>query len=298
MKGCVLTMATTFSETNGWIPEPIQGPVLQKVLSTSALEQAARKVQMSTRTVRVPRHDAAGVDVVAALGTIPLLDATLDEVTLTALKFANRHAISLENSRDAITNEIDTFKLRWASNFAVKLDNACLGATGGSFGVGNSVYEKAIAAASTNHQNTAGHLTLAQLAKAVGELEAGDYPDDLVVVAHPAFAMQLRQMTDSYGFRVLQDPLQAGVPTLYGHPVYFSRGAVASTGASDRPTGNPLLVVGSQRNLILGVRDGVESAISDQAAWDTDGIELKMRARRGFAVADGNAFRVIELTAS
>jgi hypothetical protein len=77
----------------------------------------------------------------------------------------------------------------------------------------------------------------------------------------------------------------------------FSRGAVASTGASDRPTGNPLLIVGSKRNLVLGVRDGVESALSTEAKWETDEIELKMRARRGFAVADGTAFRVIEKTA-
>jgi hypothetical protein len=80
---------------------------------------------MSSRTVSIPRHDAQGVDVVAELGTIPTLDATLDEVTFTAVKFANRHAVSLEGSRDAVANEIDTFKQRWASNFAVKLDNAC-----------------------------------------------------------------------------------------------------------------------------------------------------------------------------
>jgi HK97 family phage major capsid protein len=284
-------MSTTFNISNGWVQEPTEGPVLQKVLSTSAVEQAARVVQMDVPTVRVPRHDAQGVDVVSELGTIPTLDATVDSVTVHALKFANRHAISLEASRDAVANEIDIFKQRWASNFAVKLDNACLGATGGVFP--SSVYE----VSTTGKQSTAGALKLSHVAKAVGDLEAGDYPDDLVVIAHPAFAMQLRQMTDAYGFRLLDDPLQPGVPTLYGHRVFFTRGAVASTGSSDRPSGNPLLIVGSQRNLILGRRDGVESAISDQAAWATDALELKMRARRGFAIADANAFRVIELTA-
>jgi HK97 family phage major capsid protein len=284
-------MTTEVTHANGWLPEPIQGPVLNKVLSTSAVEQAARRVQMSTRTVSVPKFDAQGVDVVAEHGTIPLLDATLDEVTLTAIKFANRFAISLEGSRDAVASVIDESKVRWASNYAVKLDNAALGATGGVFP--NSVYE----VATTNKQVTGGHLTLAQLAEAFADLEAGDYSDDLIVIAHPAFAMELRQMTDSAGFRVLQDPLQAGVPSVYGRPVVFSRGAVASTGASDRPTGNPLLIVGSKRNLVLGVRDGVESALSTEAKWETDEIELKMRARRGFAVADGTAFRVIEKTA-
>jgi HK97 family phage major capsid protein len=288
-------MATLFTENNGWLPEPIQGPVLQKVLNESAVEQAARRVQMSTRTVRVPRHDAEGVDVVAELATIPLRDATLDEVTLVAEKFANRHQISLEAERDAVANEIDNYKLRWASNFAVKLDNAALGATGGVFD--QSVYE---AVGSANTIKTAGKLTLAQLAEVVSDLESGDWSDDLVIIAHPKFGMQLRQMTDSNGFRVLQDPIQAGVPSLYGHNVFFSKGAVATTGATDRPMtagGNPLFIVASQRNLILGVRDGVESAVSDQAAWANDGIELKMRARRGFAVGDPDAFRIIELTA-
>jgi HK97 family phage major capsid protein len=139
-------MTTEVTHANGWLPEPIQGPVLNKVLSTSAVEQAARRVQMSTRTVSVPKFDAQGVDVVAEHGTIPLLDATLDEVTLTAIKFANRFAISLEGSRDAVASVIDESKVRWASNYAVKLDNAALGATGGVFP--NSVYE----VATTNKQ--------------------------------------------------------------------------------------------------------------------------------------------------
>jgi HK97 family phage major capsid protein len=284
-------MSTSFNFTNGWVQEPTEGPVLQKVLRNSAVEQVARKVQMDVPTVRVPRHDAQGVDVVSELATIPTLDATVDSVTLSALKFANRHAISLEASRDAVANEIDIFKQRWASNFAVKLDNACLGATGGVFPA--SVYETA-----TDKQSTAGALKLTHVAKAIGDMEAGDYSDDLVVIAHPTFAMSLRQMVDVYGFRVLSDPLQSNVPTLFGHDVVFSKGAVASTGASDRPTGNPLLIVASKRNLILGVRDGVESALSDQAAWATDALELKMRARRAFAPADAAGFAVIELTAS
>jgi HK97 family phage major capsid protein len=289
-------MTTNFNDASGWIPEPIQGPVLQKILRTSAVEAVGRRVNMTSQTVTVPRHDASGVDVVAEHATIPLLDASVDSVVLTALKFANRHSISLEASRDAVANEIDIMKLRWASNFSVKLDNAALGATGGVFGTGNSVYEKVKAASAGYDVATGGQLTLAQLAAAVGDMEAGEWSDDLVVIAHPKFAMQLRQMYDHAGFRVLQDPLQAGVPDLYGHPVYFSKGAVASTGSSDQPTGNPLLIVGSKRNLILGVRDGVESAISDQASWATDDIELKVRARRAFACATGEAFRVIELT--
>lgn len=283
-------MATELTAANGWLPEPKDSSVLQAVLENSAVESVARRVNMTSRTVSVPRHDAEGIQTVAEHGTIPLQDATLDEVTLTAVKFAARHALSLEATRDGIANEIDLFKVRWASNFGVALDNATLGATGGPF---TSVY------ASVTPAVTAGALTYEDLVAAIGDLEVGPYGDDLIVIAHPAFKMELRNLKDASGARVVDVPgvLGAGVPTVFGYEVKFSKGAVASTGFSDRPAGNPLLIVGSKRNLILGVRDGVESALSDQARWETDEVELKMRARRGFKVADADAFKVIEKTA-
>lgn len=285
---------TDLSEANGWIPEPSDSDVITKVLAESAVEAVARRVNMTSRTVSVPRFDAQGVSVVAEHAVIPLSDATLDEVTLTAVKFANRHAISVEDSRDAIVDEFAAFKARWASNFATQLDNAALGVTG-TGGPFESVYRVAGAG---NRTSTAGDLSYEDLVAAIGDLESGPYGDDLVVVAHPAFKMALRNLKDADGVRVVADPLGAAVPTVFGYELRFSNGARTSATNTDRPTGNPLLVVGSKRNLILGVRDGVESAISDQHQWDTDHIEVKMRARRGFVVADGSAFRVIEKTAA
>jgi HK97 family phage major capsid protein len=277
------------TEANGWLPEPSDSQVLRKVLETSAVEAHARRVNMTSRTVSVPRFDAEGVDVVAEAATIPVIQPTLDEVTLTAVKFANRTNISIEDDRDSVLNAVDEFKVRWASNFAVKLDNAVLGATGGPF---TSVFE------SVTPLSTAGALTYEDLVSVIGDLEAGDYGDDLIVIAHPAFAMDLRNLKDAAGDRVVSDPLGSAVPTIFGHELRFSKGAVASTGASDRPTGDKLLVVGSKRNLILGVRDGVESQLSDQPRWETDEVELKMRARRAFKVADADAFAVIRKTAA
>lgn len=284
-------MATELTAANGWLPEPSDSNVLQAVLDSSTVESVARKVNMTSRTVSVPRHDAEGVVTVAEHAVIPLQDATLDEVVLTAYKFAARHAISLEADRDGIANEIDLFKTRWASNFGVALDNATLGATGGPF---TSVF-----ASGAEKLSTAGVLTYEDLVSVVGELEIGPYGDDLIVIAHPAFRMELRNLKDADGNRVVatEGVLGAGVPSVFGYEVRFSKGAVASTGFSDKPAGNPLLIVGSRRNLILGVRDGVESELSTQAAFDTDDIQLKVRARRGFAVADADAFKIIEKTA-
>src|SRR5690606_1342939 len=90
------------TEANGWLPEPSDSQVLRKVLETSAVEAHARRVNMTSRTVSVPRFDAEGVDVVAESATIPVIDATLDEVTLTAVKFANRTVISIEDDRDSV----------------------------------------------------------------------------------------------------------------------------------------------------------------------------------------------------
>lgn len=285
------------TEANGWLPESSDSEVLRKVFEDSAVETHARRVNMTSRTVSVPRFDAQGVDVVAESATIPVIDATLDEVALTAIKFANRTVISIEDDRDSVLNSINEFKVRWASNFAVKLDNAVLGTSGTANGGTvpfTSVYKSVTPAL------TAGSLTYEDLVTAVGDLESGDYGDDLIVIAHPAFAMELRNLKDASGARVVatEGILGAGVPSVFGHELRFSKGARVHATASDRPTGNPLLIVGSKRNLILGVRDGVESALSSEARWETDEVELKMRARRGFQVADASAFKVIEKTAA
>ena len=290
------SIVTDLSEANGWIPEAKSSAVLTKVYAESAAESVARRVTMTSRTMGVPRFAHTGVDVVAEHAVIPLVDATLDEVVLTAIKFANRYAISIEDNRDALVDSITAFKLSWASAFARKLDNAVFatnGAGNGGTRPFDSVYQIAGAG---NRISTAGALTYEDLVDTFGALEGGDFNGDLVAVAHPALAMSLRNLKDATGDRVVGDPLGQGVPTIFGTELRFSAGLKVSATATDTPTGNPLLVVGNRNHLILGVRDGVESALSDEARWDTDEIELKMRARRGFVAATADAFRVIEIT--
>lgn len=290
-------MTTDLSINNGWIKEEASSQVLQTVLNTSAVERVARRENMNSEYKSVPRFDAEGVDVVPEHGLIPVIEADLDEVTLRAIKFSNRHSISVEDSRDGVVNEFAAFRQRWASNFAVKLDNAALG----TVGAGNATtrpFDSVYQVATAGRIQTAGATTYEDLVTVFGDLEAGDYGDDLVVIAHPAFAMELRNLKDVAGDRVAGDPLGAGVPTVFGYELAFSKGARVNATASDRPTGNPLLIVGSKRNLILGVRDGVESQVSEHVRWENDELEVKMRARRGFVVADPTAFRVIEKTAA
>lgn len=284
---------TDLTEANGWIPEPSAPEVLARATEVSAVEATARKVIMTSRTLSVPRFEADGVDVVPEAGLIPLFDATLDEVVLTAHKWADRFAISIEDRQDAVVDALNAAKAAWLSNYAVNLDHAALGATGGPFA---SVYT---AAGAGNRTATAGALTYEDLVEAFGDLEAGDFGGNNVVFAHPALGMALRNLKDSAGDRVVGDPLGAGVPTVFGSQLVFTRGAQTGAFGRTRPTGgNPLLIVANRQHLILGVRSGPESLVSEAPSWETDVVELKMRARRGFVLATPEAARVIELTAA
>ena len=289
---------TDLNEANGWIPEPKSSEVLTKVYETSAVESVARRVTMTAPTVSVPRFESDGADIVAEHEVIPVQTADLDEVTLRAVKFANRFAISVEDQRDALVDVLTQKKLAWANSFGRKLDNACLGVTVAKDGTATAPFESVYSVSNTagNVTATAGALNYEMLVELFDAIETGDYNGNLVVIAHPAFKSALRNLKDEAGDRVVSDPLGAGTPSIFGNELRFSNGARTSASATDKPTGNPLLIVGNREHLILGVRDGIESQVSDQPRWDTDEVELKMRARRGFVAATGEAFHVIEKT--
>ena len=285
---------TDLSVDNGWIPVQTEGEALLRDVTVSAVEAAGRKVVMTSEVVNTPRFVANGVDVVAEHAVIPLKDATVDAVTMTAHKFANRFAISIEDEQDAIVSALDAYKREWLSNFAIAYDNAALGVTG-TGGPFESVYKTV---GTDNVFATAGDLTYEDLADVIGALEA-NRRGELVVIAHPSFKMGLRNLKDAAGERVvaLDGVLGAGVPTLFGNEILFSYGAKTSAAYSDNPTGNAMIVVANKRDLIVGVRSGPESMVSEAPQWENDNVELKMRARRGFVLADKDSARVIELTA-
>ena len=293
-------VVTDLSEVNGWIPEPKGSDVLTKVYETSAVEAVARRVKMSSRTESVPRFESNGADIVLEHANIPLQDATLDEVVLTAIKYANRFAISIEDERDSVVDAINAKKAAWANSYSRKLDNACLGVTVAKDGTAVAPYTSVYFAANAagNKVVTAGDLQYEDLVTMFDDIETGDYNGNLVVIAHPAFKSALRNLKDAAGLRVndVGSLLAAGTPSIFGHQLVFSNGARTSATATDAPAGNALLIVGNRDHMILGVRDGVESQVSTEARWETDEVELKMRARRGFVPATGAAFYVIEKT--
>lgn len=291
---------TDLTVANGWIPVDYASDVLLKDVQTSVVEQVGRIERMTTDQRKVLRFADSGVDVVAEGAEIPVNDPDLDFVLLDAVKFANRYAFSSEDTEDAIVDAAAKARASWLSNFAIKFDNACLGTTAVA-GTGvpfNSVYYE-VEENGAGVDATAGALTYEDLASVFSDLET-NRNGELVAVAHPALKMTLRSLKDAAGNLVVDVDarLGAGVPTLFGHELKWSHGAKTNATASDAPTGNPLLIVANKSNFIVGTRSGPESQFSSEAQWANDNVELKMRARRAFILADATAARVIEITSA
>lgn len=288
---------TDLTAANGWIPVQHLSDVLQNEDVESAVESSARKETMTSAITKVPRFSATGIDVVAEGAEIPLKSATVDAVQLEAFKFADRFAVSSEDSEDAIADAFAAYTKEWLNNYKIALDHATLGTVGAQNGTTRpftSVYQ---AVGSGNRTATAGALTYEDLVEAVGELEA-TRKGELVIFAHPSIRMTLRSLKDLAGNFVVDADgrLGSAVPTIFGHEVKFTFGAATGTALSDSPAGNPLIVVAAKKELILGVRSGPEAKVSSEAQWANDNLEIKLRARRGFALAEANSARVIEIT--
>lgn len=291
------------TEANGYILEEQGSSVIQALLANSAVEQFARREAMASRTKSVPRFVADAPVVVAEGGIIPEADATLDEIVLTARKYAKIFHISEEDVNDSLVDVLNTYKTEWASRWARKYDNACLGVTAAADGDDGQPFTSLYRAVSpgsagANLIQTGGALSFADVNNALGIVESSDKFDaaNTVFMAHPKMLAELRQMTGPNGDLVLPNPL-AGTPgSIFGYPLVVSYGAATSAAATDAPTGNPLLIVGNRQMMINGIRGGVESVVSRDAQFNTDGVLLKTRVRRGFAVADAGAFAIVEKT--
>jgi len=263
----------------------------------------ARREVMASRTKTVPRFLSDAPQVVAEGGTIPEASATLDEIVLTARKYAQIMHVSEEDLNDNLVDVLTVYKREWASRWARKFDNACLGVTAAGDGDDGQPFTSLYRAVSpgsagTNLIQTGGALSYDDLNNALGIVEDSSKFDaaNTVWMAHPKMLKEIRGMVKGNSDLVLPDPL-AGTPgSLFGYPLVVSYGAATSAAATDAPAGNALLIVGNRQMLINGVRGGVESAVSRDAEFTKDGVLLKTRIRRGFAVADADAFAIVEKT--
>lgn len=288
------------TEANGYILEEQGSSVVQALLANSVIESFARRENMASRTKSVPRFIADAPEVVAEGDVIPQATATLDEVVLTAKKYAKIFHISEEDVNDSLVDTLSVYKREWASRWARKFDNAALGVSVVADGEDAAPFTSLYASIDWNDQRiqTAGALTFDDINTALSVVESSEYFDaaNTIFIVHPKMLSEIRGLVDGTGALVLPNPL-AGTPgSLFGYPLVVSHGAATSTAATDAPTGNPLLIVGNKNLLINGVRGGVESVVSRDAEFGTDGVLLKTRIRRGFAVARAEGFFIVEKT--
>jgi len=297
---------TDLTEANGYILEEQGSAVIQDLIANSGVERFARREQMASRTKSVPRFVADAPSVVAEGDEIPAASTTLDEIVLTARKYAKLFHISEEDVNDSLVDVLTTYKREWASRWARKFDNACLGVTAAGDGDDGQPFTSLYRAMATDPVapvsqiiQTGGAMSYEDINNALGFAENSSKFDaaNTVWMAHPKMLKEIRGMVKGNNDLVLPDPL-AGTPgSLFGYPLVVSYGAATSAAATDTPAGNPLLIVGNRNMLINGIRGGVESVVSRDAEFARDGVVLKTRIRRGFAVADAGAFGIVEKTA-
>ncbi len=298
---------TDLTENNGYIPEEKGSVAIQATLQNSVVEAFARRENMASRTKGVPRFVSDAPVIVAEGVDIPNSDTTLDEVVLTAKKYAQIFNISEEDLNDSLVDTLNTYKREWASQWARKYDNACLGVTAAGDGDDGQPFTSLYRALATDPNapvsqiiQTAGDVEFADISNALGFAESSKYFDaaNTVFIAHPKMLSHIRNMETAGGNLVLPDPLGARPGSLFGYPLVISYGAATSAAATAAPTGNPLLIVGNRQMMINGVRSPIESAISRDADFSKDGVLLKTRVRRGFAVAEAGAFAIVEKTSA
>lgn len=307
-------MARTNFDT--WIPEETGGQVITKMAQLSVIEDLARPEPMASSTKSVPRDGGMSFSGAISKGSAYNEDAaTEDEVLLTARKFGKVVRIADEDMKDTdgLVNILRTKRLDWARSHAVGFDHACLGTSAASNGTTVPFLSLYQALNTTNAavgytadanlitSATATAITYANLSNLFALVEGGGFwsDQDMVVIAHPHFRGAMRGILDSTNRPVFVDaPSGSGTPpTLFDVPIRWSLGARAHATATDAPTGAPLLFVGNRNYLIKGDRSGPEYMLATAdsgAAFLTDEALLKMRIRRAFAVANENAWAVLE----
>lgn len=311
-------MASATFTGAGWIPVGSDPNVIQKIRQTSAIEQFANKVPMTTRTKLIPRSGGVVLDRVSK-GVGFAVDANAnDSVLLVADKVGGIVQIDEEDLEDSLADIIDTKTGDAATSYAKLLDNACLGATAAK-GTTNWLFDSLyyvltqadattgyVANSNITKTATAGGVTYDNLNDALGLLELSDFYDEneIVVIAHPIFKKVLRGIKDTQGRPIFNESTNGtagggqGVSRyLFDHELQFSMGARTTAAPTQSPTGNPLLIFATRTLLHRGDRSELEvgfQSSEEGTGFDTDQNKLRFRARKGVAFGAPSAFSILE----
>lgn len=293
-----------------WIPEETDSAVIQRVAQVSGVEFFGRHTPMSTATKKEPRSSGMEVKTLARSGQYTSSNDENDDVLLTARKHTGLLTVAEEDLNDSAADIIATKERDWATSYAKYFDNATLAVSAAENGTTipyTSVYRALTQTNATTGYTandnivgtvTAGAVAYDELSEALGRYEDGDYFDETmsVVIAHPTFRKQLRQIKDDQGqpIFVRGQGGDAGTPdTVFDIPVKWSNGCRVNATASAAPTGAPIMVFGNRDFLIVGDRSTVETQPIPAAISTTDEANVKIRVRKGFAIGHEKAFAVL-----
>jgi len=285
------------NDFDSWVPEEYGSDVIQRVNLLSAVEANSRRIPMATDTRNEPRSAGVGVASVAKGGTYAEDTSTNDEVVLVARKFGQAIRIAEEDLNDSNVNIVASKQSDWATSYSKFLDNAVLGTTAVANGTTVPFESVFVTASTVTYTTAATGITYDNLSASLGALEEGDYFDlnSTVVIAHPSVRASLRGIKDTQDNPIFVQGLSGTPDTIFGINVSWSLGAKSSATATDSPTGQALVVFVNSDYLMLGVRSGPESMLSDEAGYLTDEPILKMRARRAFALGAPGAASVLSV---
>lgn len=293
-----------------WIPEETDSDVIQRVNQVSAVMAWGRHTPMASATKKVPRSSGMEVKTLSKSGQYTASNDENDDVLLTARKHTGLLTVAEEDLNDSAADIIAAKEIDWATSYGKYFDNATLATTAAENAPTvpyTSVYyaltQTNATTGYTANDNivgtvTAGQVEYDELSEALGRYEDGDYFDESmsVVIAHPTFRKQLRQIKDDQGqpIFVRGQGGDRGTPdTVFDIPVRWSNGCRLSATATQAPAGAPVMVFGNRDFLVIGDRSNVETQPIPAAISTTDEANVKIRDRKGFALGHEKAFAIL-----
>jgi len=257
------------------------GPVIIPVEHNGSL-----KVPKVTSAVTIAgKAEAAALDA---------SDPTLDSITLDPKKFGaytlvNREAIedSAPQLREVVANSL-------VRDTAVELDKQLVTGSGSGQNLRGLRNVSGVTAGPSTGTN-GGSLTFAHLADTLGAAEGADVdPERLAWIMHSRTWASVRKLADSSSRPIVSvDPTQGVHPTLWGHPVFISNSlSVAETKGTSSDCTAILLADMSQ--VVVGVAREVELTVSEDFAFDTDQVAVRVTARYDIGVPHPTAVTITE----
>lgn len=264
-------------------PTPLSNAVIDVREATGVSRQVSRVLPMTANTLDVPQKtDGVTVYYPGEAGSSTASDQTWGNVSLSAAKRSILSYVSQELVDDAIIPIMDDLASQMGTEFAWQEDNELINGDGtstygGETGILALINSSAVATAATG-LDTWAELTVASHSAAMGKLDAKwlNYPLAWICSAQYYTQVMERLMLEAGGNQI--DHIKGGANgsrMFGGYQVYLTSKMPTSTAAA---TVCALFGAFSQ-SIIIGDRQGIRVAMSDQFAFDTDRLAIRATAR-------------------